>query len=92
MSILIEIAVPDFSLMSVDMFLDASLPVVEVVPMATSVVDVIGTQSSMMVEIVAGSIKGDKGDKGNKGDKGDAGSVDNYDPGDITIALSNALI
>ena len=89
MSILIEIAVPDFSLMSVDMFLDASLPVVEVVPMATSVVDVIGTQSSMMVEIVAGSIKGDKG---NKGDKGDAGSVDNYDPGDITIALSNALI
>ena len=89
MSILIEIAVPDFSLMSVDMFLDASLSVVEVVSMATSVVDVIGTQSPMMVEIVAGSIKGDKG---NKGDKGDAGSVDNYDPGDITIALSNALI
>ena len=89
MSILVEIAVPDVSLMSVDIFTDASLPVVEVVPMATSVVDVIGTQSSMMVEIVAGSIKGDKG---NKGDKGDAGSVDNYDPGDITIALNNALI
>lgn len=89
MQAIVEIIAPNTSLMGVDVYTSIESPVVEVLGMYTSSLDIINPNTPMTLEMVVGSIKGDKGDQG---DKGDPGNVDDYDPGDLNVIFENHLI